>query len=378
MTKRSAKTDMKRRAFIKTAAGVGVLGAVAGVSSFPKPAISQGIKELKLVSTYPKNFPGLGTSANRVTKRITAATNGRVRVKLFDGGELVPPFGVFDAVSLGNADMYFSADYYFPSKSQAFNFFTTVPFGMTAPEHYAWIRYGGGQKLWDDLHGQFGMKPFIGPSTGVQMGGWLNKKITKIDDFKGVKFRMPGLGGEVLRSIGVAIVNLPPPEIFPALQSGAVDGAEWVGPWHDLAFGFHKVVKNYHYPGFHEPGTMNSYAVNLKFWNSLSQEDRDIIELVLEAESFIQTSEYDGASPGALAKLTRELGVELVKYPDDLLAELGRNSGKVVDAIGNTDATTKKVWDSYRNFRKVAIEWSKIGVQGFMNARSLTDSYGQN
>jgi TRAP-type mannitol/chloroaromatic compound transport system substrate-binding protein len=361
---------------MKTAAGAGALGAVAAASSFPTPAISQGHKELKLVSTYPKNFPGLGTSVARVSQRITSATGGRVTVKLFDGGELVPPFGVFDAVSQGNADMYFSADYYFPSKSQAFNFFTTVPFGMTAPEHYAWVRYGGGQELWDDLHAQFGMKPFIGPSTGVQMGGWLNKKITKIDDFKGVKFRMPGLGGEVLRSIGVAVVNLPPPEIFAALQSGTVDGAEWVGPWHDLAFGFHKVVKNYHYPGFHEPATMNSYGVNLDFWNSLAQEDRELIQYILEAECFIQTAEYDGASPGALNRLTSELGVELVKYPDDLLAELGRVSGEVVDAIGNTDATTKKVWDSYRDFRKIAVEWGKISVQGFMNARSLTDSYG--
>jgi len=371
------QTNMRRRAFIKATAGAGALGAVAGASGFPKPALSQGIKELKLVSTYPKNFPGLGTSANRVAARINAATGGRISVKLFNGGELVPPFGVFDAVSQGNADMYFSADYYFPSKSQAFNFFTTVPFGMTAAEHFAWIYYGGGQALWDELHGQFGMKPFIGPSTGTQMGGWLNKKITKLDDFKGVKFRMPGLGGEVLRAIGVAVVNLPPPEIFAALQSGAIDGAEWVGPWHDLAFGFHKVVKNYHYPGFHEPGTMGCYVVNQKFWESLGQEDRDIIEIVLQAECFLQTAEYDGASPGALAKLTGQHGVELVKYPDDLLAELGRIAGDVVDDIGNTDAITKKVWESYRTFRKTSIEWAKIGVQGFMNARSLDDKYGR-
>ncbi|MGI9408804.1 MAG: TRAP transporter substrate-binding protein, partial [Hyphomicrobiaceae bacterium] len=249
---------MKRRTFIKSVATAGAVGTFAAASSFPKPALSQGKKEIKLVTSFPKNFPGLGTSANRVAKRLSSATGGRLTVKLFNAGELVPAFGVFDAVSQGNAEMYFSADYYFPSKSQAFNFFTAVPFGMTPAEQYAWIHYGGGQKLWDDLHGQFGMKPFIGPSTGTQMGGWLNKKIEKLDDFKGVKFRMPGLGGEVLRAIGVAVVNLPGGEVFPALQSGTIDGAEWVGPWHDLAFGFHKVVKNYHYPGFHEPGTMGS------------------------------------------------------------------------------------------------------------------------
>jgi len=367
---------MKRRAFIKGAATAGAAGAVAA-AAFPTPAISQGIKELKFVTSFPKDFPGLGTSANRVSKRIMDATNGRVHVKLFNAGELVPAFGVFDAVSQGNAEMYFSAEYYFPSKSQAFNFFTAVPYGMTPAEQYAWILYGGGQQLWDDLHGQFGMKPFIGPSTGTQMGGWLNKQITKLDDYKGVKFRMPGLGGEVLRALGVAVVNLPGGEIFPALQSGAIDGSEWVGPWHDMAFGFYKVVKHYHYPGFHEPGTMGSWAINKKFWEGLSNEDQVIIESILQAEVFLQTAEYDGASPPALEKLVNEHGVQLHKFPDELLIELGRISGEVVDQVGNTDATTKKVWDSYRTFRKTAIGWSKIGLQGYMNARALPFQYGK-
>jgi TRAP-type mannitol/chloroaromatic compound transport system substrate-binding protein len=346
---------MQRRRFIKSAA----------------PAISQGVKELKLVTSFPKNFPGLGTSANRVAQRIQDATEGKIKVRLFNAGELVPAFGVFDAVSQGHAEMYFSAEYYFPSKSQAFNFFTAVPYGMTPAEQYAWLLHGGGQKLWDDLHDQFGMKPFIGPSTGTQMGGWLNKQITKVDDFKGVKFRMPGLGGEVLRALGVAVVNLPGGEIFPALQSGAIDGSEWVGPWHDLAFGFHKVVKHYHWPGFHEPGTMGSYAMNKKFWNGLSKQHQTIIQSVLQAEVWEQTIEYDGASPGALDKLVNVHGVLLHRYPDDLLTELGNVSGDVIDKVGNTDGTTKAVWDSYRKFRKTAIEWSKIGLQGFMNARQL-------
>jgi len=368
---------MKRRAFIKGAATAGAVGAVAAASSFPTPALSQGMKEMKLVTSFPKNFPGLGTSAKRVADRITAGTQGRVHVKLFDGGELVPPFGVFDAVSQGNAEMYFSAEYYFPSKSQAFNFFTAVPFGMTPQEQYAWIFHGGGQQLWDELHAQFGMKPFIGPSTGPQMGGWLKKKIAKLDDYKGVKFRMPGLGGEVLRALGVAVVNLPGGEIFPALQSGAIDGSEWVGPWHDLAFGFHKVCKFYHYPGFHEPGTMGSYAVNKKFWDGLSKEDQTIIEAVLQAECFVQTIEYDGASPGSLDKLVTVHGVQLVRFPNELLVELGKISGDVVDQVGNTDATTKKVWESYRSFRKTAISWTKISLQEYVNARALPFAYGK-
>ena len=362
---------MQRRHFVSATGG-----AALAAATMPAPVIAQGKKEIKLVTSFPKNFPGLGTSANRVVKRIKEATDGRLNVRLFNAGELVPPFGVFDAVSQGNAEMYFSAEYYFPSKSQAFNFFTAVPFGMTPAEQYAWILYGGGQKLWDDLHGQFDMKPFIGPSTGTQMGGWLNKQITKLDDFKGIKFRMPGLGGEVLRSIGVAVVNLPGGEIFPALQSGAIDGSEWVGPWHDLAFGFHKVVKHYHWPGFHEPGTMGSYAINRKFWDGLSKSDQTVIESILQAEVFVQTAEYDGASPSALNALVTKHGVQLHRYPDSLLIELGKRSSEVVNEVGNKDSTTKAVWDSYRKFRKTAIKWSQIGVQGFMQARALPFTYG--
>ena len=364
---------MKRRQFLTTGAATGAAVAAATVSA---PAISQGMKEMKLVTSFPKNFPGLGTSAARVAKRITAATNGRVQVKLFDAGELVPAFGVFDAVSEGNAEMYFSAEYYFPSKSQAFNFFTAVPYGMTHIESWAWLMYGGGYELWRDLHADFGMYPFAGPATGVQMGGWLNKQITKLDDYKGVKFRMPGLGGEVLRALGVAVVNLPGGEIFPALQSGAIDGSEWVGPWHDLAFGFHRVVRHYHWPGFHEPGTAGSYVINKSFWESLSAEDQEIISAILEAEVFIQSAEYDGRSPESLDKLVTEHGVMLHKFPDSLLTELGNVAADVVGTVGATDATTQKVWDSYRAFRKTAIGWSKISLQGYMNARALPFEYG--
>ena len=364
---------MKRRQFLSTGAATGAAVAAATVSA---PAISQGMKELKLVTSFPKNFPGLGTSAARIAKRITTATNGRVNVRLFDAGELVPAFGVFDAVSEGNAEMYFSAEYYFPSKSQAFNFFTAVPFGMTHLETWAWLMYGGGYELWRDLHDQFGMVPFPAPATGVQMGGWLNKQITKLDDYKGVKFRMPGLGGEVLRALGVAVVNLPGGEIFPALQSGAIDGSEWVGPWHDLAFGFHRVVKHYHWPGFHEPGTAASYAINKQFWESLSAEDREIISAILQAEVFMQTAEYDGRSPTSLDALVSKHGVQLHKFPDSLLIELGKISSDVVSQVGATDPTTQKVWDSYRAFRKTAIGWSKISLQGYMNARSLPFAYG--
>jgi len=366
---------MRRRQFLtkSVSAGTAAAAAAAAVSA---PAVSKGLTELKLVTSFPKNFPGFGTSAARVAERITAATDGRVTMRLFNADELVPAFGVFDAVSDGIAEMYFSAEYYFPSRSQAFNFFTAVPYGMTHNETWAWLMYGGGYDLWRDIHDQFGMVPFAGPSSGVRMGGWFNRRITGVGALQGVRFRMPGLGGEVLRALGVDVVNLPPSRIYPALQSGAIDGAEWFGPWHDLAFGFHRIVKHYHWPGFHEPGTMTSYACNKRFWEGLPAMHRETISAVLQAEAFLQTVEYDGRCPISLDTLVSEHDVKLRKFPDSLLIEFGKISAEVVDAIGSTDSTTQKVWDSYRSFRKLIVPWSRVGLQGYMNARLLRFKYG--
>jgi TRAP-type mannitol/chloroaromatic compound transport system substrate-binding protein len=221
---------MKRRDFVKTAgAGGAVAGAAIAASTFPAPGIAHGIKQFKMVTTWPKNFPGLGTGAERLAQRITTMTGGQLEVKVFAAGEL--------------AEMSHSAAYYWQGKSPAFNFFAAVPFGLTGTEHAAWIAYSGGQELWDEVAAPFNIKPFLCASTGVQMGGWFRREIKSLDDYKGLKFRMPGLGGEVLRRLGTAAVNLPGGEIFPALQSGTIDGTEWVGPWHDLAFGFYKITK---------------------------------------------------------------------------------------------------------------------------------------
>lgn len=236
---------MSRRKFLAAA------GAVAAASTFPRPAISQGVRQLKLVMTWPKNAPGLGTSAQRMAKRITELSGGKLQIKVFGAGELVPPFESFDAVSSGNADMYHAVEYYWQGKSKAFNFFATVPYRLTGAESHAWMEFGGGQKLWDELSAGFNIKPFPVSSSGTQMGGWFRKPLNSLDDLAGLKMRMPGLGGQVLRQLGVTVVNVPVGEIFSSLQSGAIDATEWVGPWQDLAFGFYKVAKHYYYPGFH-------------------------------------------------------------------------------------------------------------------------------
>lgn len=364
---------MNRRKFLYT---TGTVGATIAVSSFPAPAIAQGIRELKMVSTFVKNFPGLGTSAARLVERIQRASDGKLRVKLYNAGELVGALEVFDVVSKGDADIYFSSEYYYLGKSKAFGFFGAVPFGLTMDEYYAWLYYGGGQQLWDELSGQFGLKPFVSSNTGVQMGGWFNKEIKTLDDFKGLKFRMPGIGGEVMRRLGAAVVTLPPPEIFQALQSGTIDGTEWIGPWHDLAFGFYKIAKFYYWPGFHEPSSVTSYAVNRKVWDSLPRDQQELLKMAFESEAHLQSSEYDAGNPIALDTLLTKHNVQLRQFSDDIVKEIARQSAAVVNELGNSDPMAKKVWDSYREFAKRSVDWAKIGIQGYLNARAQYMNFG--
>ena len=361
---------MKRRKFVTSAATGGLATGAAVAASFPAPAIAQGTRQLKMVTTWPKNFPGLGTGAENLAKRITAMSDGALDVKVFAAGELVPPFESFDAVSSGNAEMSHSVSYYWQGKTPAFNFFATVPFGLTATEQAAWIAYGGGQELWDEVCADFNVKPFPRASTGVQMGGWFNKEINSLDDFQGLKFRMPGLGGEVLRRLGAAVVNLPGGEIFPALQAGTIDGTEWVGPWNDLAFGFYKVAKFYYGPGFHEPATTGEVLLNKGVWEDMSDSEKALIEAAIQAEAWREFAEYNATNADSLKTLLDEHGVQLRSFTPELFAEIRKVSAEVVAEVGATDEATKKVYDSYMAFQEKAIGWSKLSEQGYLNARS--------
>jgi TRAP-type mannitol/chloroaromatic compound transport system substrate-binding protein len=362
---------MKRRKFLQGAAAGGVAAAAATISA---PAISQGTKQLKMVTTWPKNFPGLGTGAERMAARINTMSGGKLQVKVYAAGELVPPFQSFDAVSQGNADMSHSVSYYWQGKSPAFNFFAAVPFGFNAAEHYAWMLWGDGLKLYTELCSNFGVVPFMRASTGVQMGGWYRKEVNSLDDFKGLKFRMPGLGGEVLRKLGSTVVNLPGGEIFPALQAGTIDGTEWVGPFNDLAFGFYKVAKYYYYPGFHEPCTTGEVLVNKKVWDGLSKDQQEIIAVAAQAEATLELAEFTYKSAGSLDVLLNQHGVQVRKFNDGLLQGFGKASQEVISEIGNKDPFTKKVYDNYMAALKQAKGWSALGEQGYMNARSLLKS----
>jgi TRAP-type mannitol/chloroaromatic compound transport system substrate-binding protein len=348
-------------------------GLAAGVAvTFPAPAIAQGIRELKLVTSWPKGLPGLGTSAERMGQSITAASGKRMQVKVYGAGEMVSAFEAFDAVSAGVADMYHSAEYYWESKSPGFSFFAAVPFGFTADEMAAWIHFGGGQALWDELSASFGVKALASTNTGVQMGGWFTKEVQGPESYKGLRYRMPGLGGEVLRRLGAVVVALPGGEIIPALKSGAIDASEWVGPWNDLVLGLNKVSKYYYYPGFHEPGTVLSTGVNKKLWDSFSAEDRAMITMVATAEYTTSLAEFNANNAKALQQLSQDKSVEIRKFDDTLLQALGKATQDVLGEIGQKDPMTRRIYESYAAFRGLSTRWVDVAERGFLNARQLT------
>jgi TRAP-type mannitol/chloroaromatic compound transport system substrate-binding protein len=363
---------MDRRQFV---AGTGV-GITACAAAFPKPAIAQGVRELKMVTTWPKNFPGLGTSVERVAQSITALSAGRLQVKVFAAGQMVGAFEAFDAVSSGLADIYHGAENYWAARSAAFPFFCAVPFGLTAAEMNAWVYFGGGQALWDELSAGYGLKPFLCNNTGPQMGGWFTKELTGIASFKGLRYRMPDPGGEVLRRLGAVVVNLPGGEIVPALKSGAIDASEFIGPWNDMAMGLHKAAKYYYYPGFHEPGSALSLVVNKKLWDSLAGTDRSVIETAAAAENCLSLAEMTTNNAIALQELAKDPAIEIRKLDDSILQALGKISGEVLAETSRKDELTRRVYDSFMKFRTAVVRWGEISDRAYLNARALKFPYG--
>ena len=373
---------MERRNFLTgLAAGTATAGVAATLGTAKQaiaaPAVNKGVREWKMVTTWPKGFPGLGTGAQRAADRITAMSDGRLKVKLYGAGELVGALEIFDAVSGGTAEMGHGASYYWQGKNIATNFFTAVPFGMTANEINAWVKFGGGQELWDELYARFNLKGFQCGNTGVQMGGWFNKEINSMDDMKGLKIRMPGLGGEMMRRIGATAVTLPGGEIFPALQSGTIDATEWVGPWNDLAFGFYKVTKYYYWPGVHEPGSTLEMMVNKEAYDDLPKDLQEIVSASAAAENDIMYAEYNAKNSASLDTLINKHKVNLRQMPDEVIKALGASASEIISELReHDDALVKKITESFLAARKNGMEWSRLSDQGYMNARQLVPNFG--
>jgi TRAP-type mannitol/chloroaromatic compound transport system substrate-binding protein len=363
---------MKRRDIIRgsgiaaVAAGLAACGASPGSGSAAKPDVK---RQWKMVTSWPTNFPGLGTGAAALAEMITKASDGRITVKVFGAGELATAFEVFDLVSRGTAQMGHSASYYWSGKLPAAPFFSAVPFGLNAQEMNGWLYSGGGLELWRELYAPANLVPFAAGNTGVQMAGWFRKEIKSVADLKGLSMRIPGLGGEVLARVGGTPVNIPGGEIFSSLQSGAIDAAEWVGPYNDLAFGLHKVAPFCYYPGWHEPGSTLECMVNKKAYDELPDDLQRIVASCCQAINNQMLAEYTARNQQALEKLQKEPNVKFMPLPDDVIAALKQASDQVLGELAAKDAFAKKAYDSLRAFQTGAKAWHEMSEVAFYNAR---------
>lgn len=366
---------MDRRKFV---AAAGFAGAAGLLSACGKQAESQaecGTQattdsfEWKMVTSWPRDFPGLGTGANRLAGSIDKLSNGRLKIKVYGGNELVPPFEVFDAVQQGTAEMGHSATYYWKGKAPAAQFFSGIPFGMTAQELNGWVYYGGGLELWQEVYAPHGLVPFLAGNSGPQMGGWFNREINSIADIKGLKMRMPGLGGEILKRAGGTPTNIPGAELFTALQTGTIDAAEWVGPYNDLAFGLFRAAKYYYYPGWQEPGSGLECMVNQAAWDSLPADLQTIVRVACQATTMDMLSDFTYNNGVALKKLIDEHNVQLRRYPDEVLERLRTIGEEFMNDLSNESALMGRIYASFQAYTDIVRPWTAISEQPLLNLR---------
>lgn len=343
---------MDRRSFLKnTALG----GGAAAAATLAAPAIAQGNRTLTMVTTWGRGLAGVFDAAQRVADTINGMTDGSLTVDVKGAGELVGAFEVFDAVTAGQADMYHGADYYFVGQHPAYAFFTSVPFGMTAQELINWYYHGDGAGFHDELGQIFGLKSFMAGNTGAQAGGWFSKEINGPEDFNGLKFRMPGLGGKALGKLGASVQNLPGSEVYQALASGAIDGTEWIGPWADEKAGFQEITKTYYTAGFHEPGAALSIGMNREVFESLSAQQQKMVETACAEANQWNLAQFLTNNGAALQRL-QSAGVKTMQFPDSVWDAFGEASNAVhQENMG--DDIYKRVYDSYMASMAASSSW---------------------
>ena len=355
---------MQRRKFLKGAAIAGAASTLAA------PAVAQAKKEMVIVSTWPRDFPGLGLPAQRLAARINELSDGTIDVQYFAAGERVGAFDSFDEVASGNAQSYIAADYYWKGKHPGWAPFTAIPFGMTYTEIDAWIKYGGGQDLWDELAGEFGLKNLACGNTGVQMGGWFNKEIESADDLKGLKMRIPGLGGDVMAKLGASPVSLPGGQIYENLVSGAIDATEWVGPYNDYFMKFYEAAKYYYWPGMHEPGAQIAFGMNRAFWDGLSKNEQALIEAACNEENARTMAETNAFNGEYLNRLINDHGVQLREFNDDVYDAFGEASSEVIEEARDHSELSKKIYDAVLAKRAELGAWTALSDTAYVQKRN--------
>lgn len=359
---------MQRRDFIKR---VGMIGAATAGTSLAAPSVASRKTRWKMVTAWPKNFPGLGTGAEFLASLIGEMSDGELTLKVFGANELVPPFESFDAVSRGTAQMGHASAYYWKGKQPAAQFFSAMPFGLTAQEMNAWLYHGGGMTLWREIYEPFGLIPAAAGNTGVQMAGWFNKEVNRVGDLEGLKMRIPGLGGEVLRRAGGVPVSLPGGEIFTALQSGAIDATEWVGPYNDLAFGLYKAARYYYYPGWHEPGAVLETFINRDAFAALPRRLQAVVMNACRVANQDVLSDLTAKNNDALQTLVTQHKVSLRKLPDEVLIQLREFTRQAVEEIATSSEASRKVHRALTVFRGKVTKWHDISERAYLNARAL-------
>ncbi|MEM9324436.1 MAG: TRAP transporter substrate-binding protein [Bacteroidota bacterium] len=319
----------------------------------------------KMTTTWPPNFPVVGEGCQLLTDWVREMSGGRLDITVYGGGELIPALEGFDAVSNGAVEMNHGAAYYWAGKAPASQFFAAVPFGMNAQQMGSWIISGGGDKLWEELYAPFNLLPIICGNTGVQMGGWFNKEINTIDDLRGLKMRIPGLGGKVLAKSGGTPQLVPGGEIYTNLERGVIDATEWIGPYHDYNMGFHKVAEYYYYPGWHEPGPALEMIINKPKFEELPKDLQEILRTACMRLSRWMMAEFDAKNGEYLAKLINEEGVKLRAFPDEVLQVLKRNTDEVIEELTATDPPSKKVYEAFSAFKQKVNTWMDVSEKVF-------------
>ena len=354
---------------ILTAAVLSACGAKNDQSSDNGNVSQQQTFEWKLVTTWPKNYPGLGLAPENFAKKVEAMSAGRLKIKVFGAGQLVPAFEVFDAVSQGTAEVGHGAAYYWTGKSKATAFFTSIPFGLNAQEMNGWLHYGGGLELWRELYSEFNLIPFAGGNTGVQMAGWFNREINSMEDIKGLKMRIPGLGGDVITRAGGVSVTISGGELYTAMQTGVIDALEWVSPYNDIALGFHQVAKYYYYPGWHEPGPTLELIINKDAFATLPEDLQAIVETAARAVNQDMLDEYTARNNEALVSLVETHGVQLRKLPDEVVNELRGISADMLEELANDSDIARRIADSVQSFQQQATTYHTISEEAYYDAR---------
>ena len=320
----------------------------------------------KMVTTWPPGFPVLQEGAERFADNIKTMSNGRLNIKVYAGGELIPPLQTFDAVSQGTVEMGHGSAYYWAGKVPEAQFFSTVPFGMTARGMNAWLYDGGGLELWREVYKPFHVIPFPLGNTGVQMGGWFNKEINSLADIKGLKMRIPGLGGKVFAKAGGNPILLAGSEVYTALERNTIDATEWIGPYHDQRLGLYRAAKHYYYPGWHEPGTVLELTVNERAWNSLPADLQAIITTAAQAENVRMLSEMEQKNLSALAELKQRKDIKIHRFPDDVLQKLKTLTDETLQEEAAKDPKFKHIFDAYQAFRQKNDAWSDISENAYL------------